>query len=45
MSEIHQSKPFVPQGATTLIIGTFPPLTQYRNFKFIILTTEEIDFG
>jgi hypoxanthine-DNA glycosylase len=34
MSEIHPFKPFVPQGATILIIGTFPPLAQYRNFKF-----------
>ncbi len=34
MSEIHPFNPFVPQGATILIIGTFPPLAQYRNFKF-----------
>jgi hypoxanthine-DNA glycosylase len=34
MPEIHPFKPFVPRGATTLIIGTFPPLVQYRDFKF-----------
>lgn len=34
MSAIHPFKPFVPQGATTLIIGTFPPLAQYQDFKF-----------
>jgi G:T/U-mismatch repair DNA glycosylase len=31
---IHQFKSFVPQGATALIIGTFPLLAQYWNFKF-----------
>ncbi|OEG70637.1 hypothetical protein ATZ36_16755 [Candidatus Endomicrobiellum trichonymphae] len=34
MSETHPFKPFAPRGATTLIIGTFPPLVQYRDFKF-----------
>ncbi|GHT22934.1 hypothetical protein AGMMS49953_02620 [Endomicrobiia bacterium] len=34
MLAIHPFKPFVPQGATTLIIGTFPPLAQYQDFKF-----------
>jgi hypothetical protein len=45
MSEIYSFKPFVPRKAAMLIIGTFPPLVQYWDFKFIILTTQEIDFG
>ncbi|GMO64890.1 MAG: hypothetical protein Nk1A_1720 [Endomicrobiia bacterium] len=32
--EIHPFEPFVPQGARTLIVGTFPHLVQYHDFKF-----------
>jgi hypoxanthine-DNA glycosylase len=34
MPESHPFDHFVPQGATTLIIGTFPPVKKDRNFKF-----------
>ena len=32
--EIHPFEPFIPQRARTLIVGTFPPLMQYHDFKF-----------
>ncbi|MCA6079292.1 MAG: hypothetical protein LE169_00115 [Endomicrobium sp.] len=32
--EIHPFKPFVPKGASALIVGTFPPVAQYRDFEF-----------
>ncbi|MDR0800128.1 MAG: hypothetical protein LBN01_01165 [Endomicrobium sp.] len=34
MLEIHPFKPFVPKRASTLIVGTFPPVAQYRDFEF-----------
>ncbi|MDR3253868.1 MAG: hypothetical protein LBT07_02755, partial [Endomicrobium sp.] len=34
MLEIHPFEHFVPQGAATLFIGTFPPVIQSRYFKF-----------
>ncbi|MDR3275282.1 MAG: hypothetical protein LBS81_04870 [Endomicrobium sp.] len=34
MSEIHPFAHFVPQGATILVVGTFPPVVQSRDFKF-----------
>ena len=32
--EIHPFEPFIPQRARTLIVGIFPPLMQYHDFKF-----------
>jgi hypoxanthine-DNA glycosylase len=32
--EMHPFEPFVPQKAIMLILGTFPPVAQYRDFRF-----------
>jgi len=34
MLEIHPFEPFIPQEATMLVLGTFPPIERCRDFKF-----------
>ncbi|MDR1784213.1 MAG: hypothetical protein LBQ99_00460 [Endomicrobium sp.] len=34
ITELHPFKPFIPHRAKMLVVGTFPPLAQYHDFKF-----------